>query len=130
MKDIWIIDDDEEMGRAIGLMLKLLDCKVTAFLNARSAVQFLLTGREPELMIVDVNLPEVSGLDLVEFLRRRAEWKDLPIIMLSSESTDVMVDKALHLGADTYVTKPATIEELEKAIGEALSKHTDTWISE
>ncbi len=123
MKEIWIIDDDEEMARAVELMLKLLDCKSTAFLNARSAVQFLLTGREPNLMIVDINMPEVSGLDLVEFMRRRPAWKDMPIIMLSSETTDTMVDKALELGADAYVTKPVTLEELEKAMTDAFSKH-------
>ena len=122
MKQIWIIDDDEEMARAVGLMLKLLDCKATAFLNARSAVQSLLSGTKPELMIVDINMPEVSGLDLIEFLRR-SEWKSMPIIMLSSEASDTIVEKAMSAGADTYVTKPVTIEELEKALDFALSKH-------
>ncbi len=124
MREIWIIDDDEEMGRAIGLMLKLLDCEATLFFNARTAVQLLLTGKKPELMIVDINMPEVSGLDLIEFLRRRPEWKEMPIIVLSSETADTMIDKAIKLGADTYVMKPATIEELEKAMKIAFSKHT------
>lgn len=124
MRQIWIVDDDEEMGRAIGLMLKLLDCEATLFFNARTAVQALLTGKRPELMIVDINMPEVSGLDLIEFLRRRPEWKDMPIITLSSEAADTMIEKALKLGADTYVMKPATIEELEKAMKVAFSKHT------
>lgn len=123
MKQVWIIDDDEEMGRAIGLMLKLLDCDTTLFLSARSAVQTLLTGKYPHLMIVDINMPEVSGLDLVEFLRRRPEWKDMPIVMLSSEAADTMVDKALRYGADSYVTKPVTLEELENAMQDAFSKH-------
>lgn len=123
MKQIWIIDDDEEMGRAIGLMLSLLDCEATLFFSARTAVQALLTGKRPELLVVDINMPEVSGLDLIEFLRRRAEWKDIPIIMLSSEAADTMVDKALNLGADAYVLKPVTIEELEKAMDDAFSKH-------
>ncbi len=124
MKQIWIIDDDEEMGRAIGLMLKLLDCEATLFFSARTAVQVLLTGKRPELMIVDINMPEVSGLDLIEFLRRRPEWKDMPIIMLSSEAADTMVDKALKIGADAYALKPVTLEELEKAMADAFSKHT------
>src|SRR5512138_3511249 len=123
MRQIWIIDDDEEMGRAIGLMLKLLDCEATLFFNARTAVQILLTGKRPELMIVDINMPEVSGLDLVEFLRRRPEWRDMPIVMLSSEAADTMVDKALRYGADSYITKPVTLEELEKALEDAYSKH-------
>ncbi len=123
MKQVWVIDDDEEMGRAIGLMLKLLDCEATLFLSARPAVQSLLSGKRPGLMIVDINMPEVSGLDLVEFLRRRAEWKDMPIVMLSSEAADTMVDKALRYGADTYVTKPVTLDELEKAMEDAFSRH-------
>jgi DNA-binding response OmpR family regulator len=123
MKQVWVIDDDEEMGRAIGLMLKLLDCEATLFLNARSSVQSLLTRKRPHLMIVDINMPEVSGLDLVEFLRRRPEWKDMPVVMLSSEAADTMVDKALRYGADSYVTKPVTLEELENAMENAFSKH-------
>ena len=124
MKQIWIVDDDEEMGRAIGLMLTLLDCEATLFFNARASVQALLSGRRPDLMIVDVNMPEVSGLDLIEFLRRRPEWKDTPIIMLSTEAADTMVDKALRLGADAYVLKPVTLEELDKAMTDAFSRHT------
>jgi len=123
MKNIWIVDDDEEMSRAVQLMLKMLDCNTTAFLGARLAAQTLLTGKRPDVMILDINMPEVSGLDMLEFVRRRKEWNDLPIIMLSTEAADVTVDKALTLGADGYVSKPVTIEELEKVINTALQKH-------
>ena len=123
MKNIWLVDDDEEMIRAIGLMVKMMDYEVTAFHNARAAAQTLLTGKKPDLLILDINMPEVSGLDFLEFLRRRPEWMDLPIIMLSSESADSTVDQALQLGADAYVMKPVTIEELEKAMTTAFQKH-------
>ena len=123
MKDIWTVDDDEEMSRAIELMLKLLDCEVTAFHNVRSAAQLFASGRKPDLLILDINMPEVTGLDMVEFLRRRTETKNLPIVMLSSEAADSMVDKALELGADSYLMKPVTIEELEKAMSTAFYKH-------
>lgn len=123
MKQVWIVDDDEEMGRAISLMLKLLECETKNFLAARPAAQALLAGTRPDLLILDINMPEVSGLDLLEFVRRRPEWKDLPIIMLSSEAADVTVDQALALGADAYTMKPVTIEELEKAISQAFYKH-------
>jgi DNA-binding response OmpR family regulator len=123
MKKIWIVDDDEEMTRAIRLMLQLIDFEATAFFNARSATQALLAGNRPDLMILDINMPEVSGLDLLEFLRRRTEWKNMPVVMLSTEAADVTVDKAINLGADGYVTKPVTIEELERVITSALQKH-------
>ncbi len=123
MKHVWIIDDDEEMTRAVRLMLKLLDCDVTGFLSARSAAQSLLAGQCPDLIVLDINMPEVSGLDFLEYLRRQGAWKNLPIIMLSTEAADAIVDRALALGADGYVSKPVTIEELEKVMNTAFQKH-------
>lgn len=123
MRQVWIVDDDQEMTHAVGLMLKMLDCEVTSFHTARAAAQTLLTGKRPEVLILDVNMPEVSGLDLVEFLRRRPEWKALPIVVLSSEAADTTMDRALQLGADSYVTKPVTIDELEKAMAAAIQRH-------
>jgi CheY-like chemotaxis protein len=122
MKQVWIVDDDEEMNRAIGLMLKMLDCEVMAFHGARPAVQTLLSGKRPDLLLLDINMPEVSGLDMLEFLRRRKEWRELPIIMLSSEAAETLIDKTLQMGADSYLRKPVTIEELEQAMAAAIQK--------
>ena len=122
MKRIWIVDDDEEMTRAIQLMLKIIYCDPTGFFNARTATKALLAGKHPDLMILDINMPEVSGLDLLEYIRLRPEWNNMPVIMLSTEAADVTVDKAIKLGADGYVTKPVTIEELERVIESALHK--------
>jgi DNA-binding response OmpR family regulator len=123
MKLVWIVDDDKEMAHAISLMLKLLDCETRHFFSPRTAARALLDGGRPDLMVLDINMPEVSGLDMLEFLRRRSEWKNLPVIMLSSEAADVMVDKAMQMGADGYVMKPVTIDELEKVMSQAFYRH-------
>lgn len=123
MKNVWIVDDDEEMARAVTLMLQLLDCQARYFIHPRPAAQALIAGGRPDLLILDINMPEVSGLDMLEFVRRRREWNDLPVIMLSSEAADVTVDQAMQLGADGYVMKPVTIEELEKAMAQAFENH-------
>src|SRR5258706_6541918 len=98
-KLIWIVDDDKEMGDAISLMLKLLDCETKYFDNPRPAAQALLSGGQPDLMILDINMPEVSGLDMLEFLRRRKECNDLPIVLLSPIPADVSVMKASQIRA-------------------------------
>ncbi len=123
MRTIWIVDDDEDMGHAIQLMLKLIRFEPQGFLSARAAAQALLAGKSPDLMLLDINMPEVSGLDLLEFIRRRPDWSHLPIVMLSTEAADVTVDRAIALGADGYITKPVTIEELEGAVNSAIEKH-------
>jgi len=122
MKNVWIVDDDHEMAKAMSMMLELLNCQTTGFLGARSAAQTLLTGERPDMILLDINMPEVSGLDLLEFLRRRSEWHDLPVVMLSTEAADVTVDQAMELGADGYVMKPTTLEELKEALEKAFQR--------
>jgi len=123
MPAVWIVDDDDEMSHAVRLMLELLDCSVETHRDARSAARRLLAGERPELMVLDINMPEVSGIDLLEFLRMRPDLKRIPVVMLSSETTDVQVDEAMKLGADAFVFKPVTIEELEGAIQRAMAAH-------
>ena len=123
MKKVWIVDDDQEMSTAMSMMLKLLNCETVTFLNARSAVKTMQTGKRPDMLVLDINMPEFTGLDLLEYLRRHPEWENLPIVMLSSEAADVTVDEAMALGADSYVMKPVVLEELEKAIDTAFQKH-------
>ena len=60
MRDIWVVDDDEEMSTAVGLMLKMLDCHVTTYHNVRSAAQNFVDGRRPDLLILDINMPEIG----------------------------------------------------------------------
>jgi len=107
----------------VTLMLKMLDFSARHFLNARLAAKELLDGKRPDLMILDISMPEVTGIMMLEFVRRRAVWNDLPVIMLSSEATDVQIDEAFALGADAYVTKPVSIDELEEAMASAFQKH-------
>ncbi len=122
MKIAWFTDDDRDMIKALSLMLRLLDYETRSFPNARRAARALLTGQRPDLLILDINMPEVSGLDLLEFIRSRRQWDDLPVIMFSSEAADVQVDHALALGADAYIFKPVTLDELEAAIAQAMQK--------
>ena len=123
MTRIWIVDDDQDMVGEIRLMVKMLDCEEQHFFSARPAAKALLAGERPDLFILDINMPEVSGLDFLEFLRRRTDLKDLPVVMLSTEAADVTVDRAMAIGADAYVTKPVALEELDKAIKKALGAH-------
>ncbi len=122
MRAVWIVDDDDEMSHAVKLMLQLLDSTVEIFRDARSAAKRLLAGDRPDLIVLDINMPEVSGIDFLEFLRMRNDLKEMPVVMLSSETTDTQVDEAMRIGANAFVFKPVTLEELEEAILIALPK--------
>jgi len=122
LKTAWYVDDDSEMIQAIRLMLKLLGYETRSFFDARRAAKALLGGQRPDILILDINMPTVTGIDMLEFVRRSPDWTSIPIIMLSSEVTDVQVDEAMNLGADGYVFKPVMIDELEKVINAAVEK--------
>jgi len=120
MKIAWYVDDDSDMIQAVSLMMKLLDFEVKPFLSARAAAAELKEFR-PHLLILDMNMPEVSGMDLLEFVRRQPELDDLPVLMLTSEDADAKLDQALEKGADGVVLKPVTLEELEAAIKKVMT---------
>lgn len=124
MKKIWIIDDDEDMARAVTLMLKLLDCETRHFLTARLAAKAILDGQRPDLFILDVNMPDVNGIMMLEFIRQHANSKGLPVIMLSSEAADLQVEVAMEKGADGYITKPVSLEELDAGLKAAFKKRS------
>jgi DNA-binding response OmpR family regulator len=124
MRVAWIIDDDDEMRQAIKLMLELLKFEVKIYRNAPSASRDLLAGKQPSVIILDIMMPGVSGIDMLEFMRQEQKFTHVPIVMLSSETTDVQVDEAMELGADAFVFKPVTLDELENAIQKAISLHS------
>jgi len=110
------------MITAVSLMFKLLDYGTKSFLDAPTAAAALLGGQRPDLILLDINMPQVSGKDFLEFVRMRKEFNRLPILMLSSEFSDVKAAEFLKLGADGYITKPVSIDELEQAIKQASEK--------
>ena len=119
MTQAWIVDDDDDMSHAVKLMLHILDIRTEIYREARAAARTLLSGKKPDVLFLDINMPEVSGIDMLEFIRRTDHLRSLPVIMLSSETTDVQVDEALSKGANAFVFKPVTIDELEGAIKKA-----------
>jgi DNA-binding response OmpR family regulator len=119
MNQSWYVDDDQDMIQAMTMVLSLLEIEVRPFFTARAAVRAFEKGERPELLILDINMPEVTGIDLLEYMRRDSAYDDMPIIMLSSEHTDVQVHEALNKGADGYAMKPVTVDELERVIDRA-----------
>ncbi|MCW5873075.1 MAG: response regulator transcription factor [Anaerolineales bacterium] len=117
----WLVDDDEEMAAAIGLMLKLLGYQTRSFLDAPSAAQSLLADQACDLILLDLNMPQVSGQDFLEFMRQRRQFDRIPVVILSSEFNEVIMQQLLAAGADGYITKPVSTNELEAAVSAALS---------
>ena len=118
MPTILIVEDEKKIARFLELELRHEGYDVLTAFDGRSGLDTALE-KDPDLLILDLMLPELSG---IEVCRRLRHTSDLPIIMLTAK--DDVSDKVmgLDMGADDYVTKPFAIEELLARIRVALKK--------
>ena len=103
---IFVIEDEEAISKLIELYLKKEEMAPTVFFDAESALKELKDGKLPNLIILDLNLPGMSGFDFLEELQKLYK-NELPSVMiLSARDTDEDIIKGLGYGADEFVTKP------------------------
>lgn len=108
---IYIVEDDESIREIETIALKNSNYIVSAFENAKEFYK-KLDELVPDLILLDVMLPDESGYDVVRKLRKRPATQDIPIIMVTAKTTEMDMIKGLDGGADDYIKKPFSIMEL------------------
>lgn len=110
-KLIAIVDDEPDILELVSLHLKKSGFNVREFLDAESFTSFLDT-KTPDLIILDLMLPDTDGLEICKYLKRKDAFSSIPIIMLTAKGEETDKILGLELGADDYVTKPFSPKEL------------------
>lgn len=105
---ILLVDDDPTLRKTLSIGLRAEGHEVLVAADGRSALQ-AASEDEPDLVVLDLGLPDLSG---VEVLRRLRGWSRLPVVVLSARDGSSDKVQALDLGADDYVTKPFSADEL------------------
>jgi two-component system KDP operon response regulator KdpE len=113
---VLVVDDEPPILKLLRLGLKAQGYEVLEAPNGKTALELL--ERAPDVVILDLGLPDMRGFDLLRIIRARAEA--LPIIVLSSRDDEAGKVEALDLGADDYVTKPFGLDELRARMRAAL----------
>lgn len=108
---IYIVEDDESIREIESIALKNSNYIVSAFENAKEFYK-KLDELVPDLILLDVMLPDESGYDIVRKLRKRPATQDSPIIMVTAKTTEMDMIKGFDGGADDYIKKPFSIMEL------------------
>lgn len=121
MKKILVIEDDPVILTIITDVLSEEDFIVEGAKNGTIGVK-IATEQVPDLIICDVMMPELDGYQVLNFLRRNQLTEAIPFIFLTAKSTKADVREGMELGADDYLTKPFTREELIGAITTRLKK--------
>lgn len=120
---IYIVEDDESIREIETIALKNSNYIVSAFENAKEFYK-KLDELVPDLILLDVMLPDESGYDIVRKLRKRPATQDIPIIMVTAKTTEMDMIKGLDGGADDYIKKPFSIMELITRV-KALLRRTE-----
>lgn len=116
-----LIVEDEPMMRSFLKRTLSTDYQVITEENGKFALDWLYKGNLPDMIIVDLQMPEMDGFDLVEYIRRSGFFNRLPIIVLSSrDSVDDRL-KCFELGANDYLIKPFNPKELKYRINNLMT---------
>jgi len=110
-KLIAVVDDEPDIVELVTLNLQKAGFKVKGFLDAEPFRRFLTT-QLPDLIILDLMLPDTDGLEVCKYLKSNDKYAPIPIIMLTAKSEETDKVLGLELGADDYVTKPFSPREL------------------
>jgi len=110
-KKILIADDEPNIVTALEFLLQRNRYEVFIARNGEDALK-LVEAHQPDLVLLDVMMPVRSGYEVCQRMRERAEWRHIKIIMLTAKGRDVEMSKGLSIGADLYITKPFSTQEL------------------
>jgi two-component system chemotaxis response regulator CheY len=117
VRRILVVEDSGAMRALIGAALEDLDEKLEVE-EAESgfAALRLLPRRSYDLIVTDINMPDINGLELVSFVKRDPRYSETPLLIVSTEGSDRDRDKGLALGANAYLVKPFVAEELRSLV--------------
>ncbi len=108
---IYIVEDDKNIREIEMFALKNSGYAVEEFENAKSFFS-RITEKVPDLVLLDIMLPDMDGLEIVKKLRNRPDTVRVPIILVTAKTTELDKVKGLDIGADDYLTKPFGVMEL------------------
>ena len=111
MSKILIVDDEQDIVDLLSYNLEKEGFSIVKAYDGEAALG-LVRSEKPDLMILDLMLPKMNGLDVCKAIRRNPETANLPIIMLTAKGDEIDKIIGLEVGADDYITKPFSIKEL------------------
>lgn len=121
-KAILIVEDSSTMRSLIASTLEdMEDFDITEVASGFEALK-VLPEKPFDLIITDINMPDINGLELVNFVKKHPNYKETPLMIVTTEKGAEDRKRGMSLGADTYITKPFDAEELQTAVTRLLEK--------
>tara|TARA_R110002020_G_scaffold58985_2_gene161328 strand:- start:1330 stop:1704 length:375 start_codon:yes stop_codon:yes gene_type:complete len=115
MAKVLVVDDEPNIVLSLEFLMEQAGFEVVTAEDGEQALA-RVNDSQPDLLLLDISLPGISGFDVLERLRSEATTAQLPIIMLTAHGRDVEREKGMALGADDYITKPFSTQSLVEKV--------------
>ena len=118
-KTVLIIEDEEDAAELFAEMMRVSGFHVLKTSSSAPAISMMLADK-PDVVILDIMMPEISGLDILHQMRRDPELSSIPVVVVSAKSMPADIKNGMEAGASTYLTKPVGFLELKEAVERAI----------
>ena len=118
-KRILVVDDEPNIVLSLEFLMTQAGYEVSTAADGESALRSIETA-PPDLVLLDVNMPERNGYEVCEIIRANPAWGHVRVVMITAKGRDVEREKGLALGADDYVIKPFSTQEVVAKVAEVL----------
>lgn len=119
MKKILVIEDDDALSWVISRILSS-EYEINVIKNGLEAMAWLTSGNIPDLIVSDLHMPQLNGIELLKFLQHSGIYKEIPVIILSGDEDPEVMKQCRNLGAVKYILKPFGPELLMQDVEHAL----------
>jgi len=120
-KKVLVVDDEPDIVRLVEISLKLCNYEVATAGNGKDALR-MIKEAPPDLVLLDVMMPEMSGYEVCQAIRSNPATKALPVVMLTAKGQKGDAEKGLEVGADDYIIKPFDPYDLGEQVSRFLQK--------
>ena len=115
-KHILIVDDSKTVRNLVAFIMKKEGFKVTMAEDGLDGLEKLYSAEHIDLIISDINMPRMDGFTFIKTVREQEAYRDLPIVVLSTEGQEKDIQQGIQLGANMYMVKPAQPDKMVKNI--------------
>ena len=115
---VLIVDDSATVRKVVKRTISQAGFVIDAFIEARNGLDALeqLQQITPSLVVTDLNMPEMGGIELIQAMKQREDLRDIPCVVISTEGSHEVIDRMLDLGVVGFIQKPFRPEELAPVI--------------
>ena len=122
-KTVLIIEDEEDAAELFAEMMRVSGFRVVKTSSSAPALA-LMTDEKPDIVLLDIMMPEISGLDILRQMRRDPALVNIPVIVVSAQSMPTDIKHSMEAGASMYLTKPVGFIDLKEAVDRALGNQS------